>query len=154
MTLNYIWWLGSSPGNLGNIDYNFNAITPRSTQTRSCSIYSNPIYWSNGPVFKIIFIQQEYLIPYNCKLFVLRTVNWKYSYFLRTIIISYLKPYSYKQIKGQSAVEYTDCISVEPPTTGVLDMSLNHPMASLQLWRFGECGVSLHCHCSYVHSDP
>ena len=34
------------------------------------------------------------------------------------------------------------------------DMTLNNLMSSLQLWRFGKYGISLHCHCSQGHSDP
>ena len=32
-------------------------------------------------------------------------------------------------------------------------MTLNHLMVRLQPWRFRECGVPLHYHCSQVHSD-
>ena len=39
----------------------------------------------------------------------------------------------------------------QPSTTSVLDMTLNNLMAKLQAWRFGECGVLLHCYCSQVH---
>ena len=37
MTLNGIWWWGSSPEALGNVEYSFIAITPRSTLTLSGS---------------------------------------------------------------------------------------------------------------------
>ena len=37
MTLNCIWWRGTSYGTLGNVEYPFIAITPRSTLTRSGS---------------------------------------------------------------------------------------------------------------------
>ena len=41
-----------------------------------------------------------------------------------------------------------------PPPTSVLDMTLNNLMVRFeQCWRFGECGVPLHCHRSQVHSD-
>ena len=43
-------------------------------------------------VLSIDQIWLEYLIPYNCKLFVLRMVTWGYKYLLRYIIISYLQP--------------------------------------------------------------
>ena len=36
----------------------------------------------------------------------------------------------------------------------VRNMTLNHLMVRLQLWRFWECGVLLHYHYSHVHSDP
>ena len=39
-----------------------------------------------------------------------------------------------------------------PPLTSVLDMTLNNLIARLQYWRFGECRLPLHCHCSYVPS--
>ena len=54
------------------------------------------------------------------------------------------------------AVEYIDCISAEGvrlPQMSVLDMTLNYLMVRHQPWRFGECGVPLHCHCSQVLSD-
>ena len=42
-----------------------------------------------------------------------------------------------------------------PPTTSVLDMTLNNLMVRFQqCWSFGECGVPLHCHRSQVHSGP
>ena len=37
--------------------------------------------------------------------------------------------------------------------TSVLDITLNNLMMRLQHWRFGDCGVTLHRHCSQVHSD-
>ena len=37
MTLNCIWWWGSSYGGLGNVRHYFNAITPRSTPTQNDS---------------------------------------------------------------------------------------------------------------------
>ena len=37
-------------------------------------------------------------MSYNCKLFVLQIITWSYNYLLRTIIISYLKPYKGVQI--------------------------------------------------------
>ena len=54
------------------------------------------------------------------------------------------------------AVEYTDYISRTGRTLQmrVRDMTLNHLIMILQSWRFGECRVPLHCHCSQVHSDP
>ena len=39
---------------------------------------------------------QEYLIPYNCELFILRVIAWSYTCVLRIIIIRYLKPYNWK----------------------------------------------------------
>ena len=33
----------------------------------------------------------------------------------------------------------------------ILDMTLNCLMVRFQPWRFGECWVPLHCHCSQVH---
>ena len=39
--------------------------------------------------------------------------------------------------------------------TSVLDMTVNNVMVKPKCcWSFGECGVSLHCHCSQVHSGP
>ena len=51
-------------------------------------------------LLKIIHIQLEYLLPYNCKLFVLRIVTWSSNCLLRIIIIiiSYLKPFNCVQI--------------------------------------------------------
>ena len=46
------------------------------------------------------------------------------------------------------------CSGVRPPPQRVLDMTSNHLMARLQPWRFEECEVPPHCHCSQVHSDP
>ena len=39
---------------------------------------------------------KEYLMLYNCKLFVLRMVTWIYNC-LQKVIISYLKPYNHEQ---------------------------------------------------------
>ena len=39
----------------------------------------------------MIRIRQEYMISYNCKLFVLRKITGSYNYLL-SIIISHLKP--------------------------------------------------------------
>ena len=39
MTLKWIWWWGIGPGVLGNVEYTFIAITPRSTQLRRNSTY-------------------------------------------------------------------------------------------------------------------
>ena len=47
MTLNSIWWWGSSSGVLRNVEYPFIAITPRSTLSRSGSTSQSPINWSN-----------------------------------------------------------------------------------------------------------
>ena len=42
-----------------------------------------------------------------------------------------------------------------PPSTSVLDMTLNNLMVRFQqCWSFGECGVPLHCHRSQVHFGP
>ena len=41
-----------------------------------------------------------------------------------------------------------------PQPTSVLDMTLPHLMETLQPWRFGECRVPFHRHCSQIHSDP
>ena len=35
----------------------------------------------------------------------------------------------------------------------VQDMTLNRLKVRFQLWRFEECEISLHCHCSRVHSQ-
>ena len=42
---------------------------------------------------------------------------------------------------------------VRPSPMSVLIMILDHLIARLQSWSFGKCGVPLHCHYSYVHSD-
>ena len=56
-------------------------------------------------------------------------------------------------VQSAWAVEYTDCTSAkeyDPSSTSVPDMTLNNLMVSLQPWRFRECKVPLHCHCSHV----
>ena len=63
----------------------------------------------------------------------------------------------YQVAQSAKALQYTDCIAVEGktinPAMGFLDMTLNNLKAWLQLyWSFGEYGVSLHCHCSQIHS--
>ena len=35
----------------------------------------------------------------------------------------------------------------------VLIITLKNLMVRLLSWNFGKCGLSLHCHCSQVHSD-
>ena len=71
---------------------------------------------------------------------------------------SYNACYTEKLAQSVEAVEYTDCISAEgvrPPLMSVQDMTLNNIMVRLQWWwRFGECRVPLHCHCTQVHSGP
>ena len=46
-----IWWWGSSPGALGNVEYTFIAITPRSTLTRNGCTYYGHIYRSNWTIW-------------------------------------------------------------------------------------------------------
>ena len=47
------------------------------------------------------------------------------------------------------------CRGVRPPSTSVLDMTLNNLMVRFQqCWSFGECGEPLHYHRSQVHSVP
>ena len=57
--------------------------------------------------------------------------------------------------KKMEAVEDHDCPSRQGKTssTSVLDLTLNHLITRLQPWRFGECGLPLHCYWSRVHSD-
>ena len=49
-------------------------------------------------LFKIICISLEYLIPYKCKLFVLRIVSLNYNCLLKIIIIISLKASVSKQM--------------------------------------------------------
>ena len=52
-------------------------------------------------LFKIIRIHWEYLMSYNCKLFVLMIVDWNYNCLLK-IIISCMKLYNKGQIFGKN----------------------------------------------------
>ena len=54
--------------------------------------------WVKYICLEISSIQLKYLLPYNCKLFVLRIVTSNFNCLLRIIIISYLKPYNCVQI--------------------------------------------------------
>ena len=71
------------------------AITLRSTLTMCGSTCWGPIYGLNRSNGKLLVLQ--YLILYNCKLFILGIVTWSYDYLLR-IIMSYLKQNKYVQI--------------------------------------------------------
>ena len=42
---------------------------------------------------------------------------------------------------------------ITPPTNG-LDMTLNNLIVRPQAWRFGECGIPLHCHRYQAHFGP
>ena len=64
-------------------------ISSKSTLTGSDCTCQGPTYGWNWTL-KIISIKSKYLIPYNCKLFVLRIVTWSHNRLLR-IIICYLK---------------------------------------------------------------
>ena len=47
------------------------------------------------------------------------------------------------------------CRGLSPPHMSVLDMTLNNLMVNFQwCWSFGECRVTLLCHCSQVLSGP
>ena len=54
MTLNCIWYWGSYSGALGNVEYHFIAITPRSTLTRSGRTRSGLIYASNKSILELV----------------------------------------------------------------------------------------------------
>ena len=60
MTLNCIWWWGSSFEDLERVKYRFIAITPRSTLIYSGSTCLGPIYDSNR-FLKIIHIHQDHV---------------------------------------------------------------------------------------------
>ena len=51
------------------------------------------------------------------------------------------------------SISYDDNHYTTGTSTSVLYMTLNHLTLRLQPWRFGECGVPVHCHCFQVHSD-
>ena len=57
MTLNCIWWWGSSSEDVRKIEYSFAAITSRSTvDLRSCTC-QDPIYGSNRSVLKLYILE-------------------------------------------------------------------------------------------------
>ena len=64
------------------------------------------------------------------------------------------------KIRAQSAgaVEHTDCIPEKsvrlPPNECPRYDTKLYLMVRIQFWNFEECGVTLHCHYSLVHSDP
>ena len=106
MILSCIWLGGFCTGALGNLDYLFIAITSMSTLTQSGRTCKGLIiYGSNRVVvparvsssmgqidlFRIIYAQQEYLIPYNCWIICIKDNYLKLNCLLWIIIISYLK---------------------------------------------------------------
>ena len=83
----------------------------------------------------------------------------KYNTFIDlTFIYSFSFPCIYITIyhHSQLGLQHTLTASLQSGNTlpkSVLDMTLNHLMATLQHWRLRECGVLLHCHCSHVSYD-
>ena len=53
MTLNCIWWWGSSSWDLESVEYPIIAIIPMSTQSQSGSTCSGAIYESNKSIEKL-----------------------------------------------------------------------------------------------------
>ena len=73
----------------------------------------------------------------------------------------------YTQIQVGLGCKYTDCISAEdkePLTTTTTTTTTTNecPVYDIKqsdgedpvMLEIGECRISLHCHCSQVHSDP
>ena len=79
-------------------------------------------------------------------------------FFLSPIHFVIISPANY--FFSQTSACPVDCFTAEgyDPHThpmSFLDMTLNNLMVRFQqCWSFGECGVSLHCHCSQVHYGP
>ena len=86
MTVNGVWWWGSSSVDLGSVEYPFTAITPKSILTQNDRAYKLSSLCQID-MFEIIYIRLEYSMTYNSKLF-LSFVTISY-YWLLTII-SYL----------------------------------------------------------------
>ena len=59
MKWNCFWWWGTIPWTLGNAEYTFIAITPRSTVTQSCSTCEGLIYTSNRPIWKLFVFDRN-----------------------------------------------------------------------------------------------
>ena len=109
-------------------------ITPRATPKQSIFVDS-----PSGIVANVL----------NCSIIV-SEFEVLFSFYIHSWMNLFVKDMNLAQSAG--AVECTDCTSAEgkdPPSTSVLDMTLNNLMV-----RFGECGVPLHCHCSQVHCGP
>ena len=150
MTLNRIWWWGSSLEALGNVEYPFITITPRSTLTQSGSTCKGLIYgsnktsvlgmtldsiwwWGSGPeALGNVDYPSLSLIPGSLRPGLV---------LLRIFIISYLKPYScflYQKYLinrqlSQLGLENTQITSLQRPPApmSVLVMTLNNLMVRL-----------------------
>ena len=98
MTLNCIWWWGSSSVVLLSVEHLFIGIIPRFTLTRSGSICLDPVYESNRSIWKLFVLDRNtWFHITECKI-ELRMVPWRYNSLLKIIIISYMKPYNCVQI--------------------------------------------------------
>ena len=83
LTLNWIWWWSSKSWRLENVKFSFIVITPRSTLTWIGCTSKVPINGLNRSVLKLSIFDKRYLMHYNCKLFVLRILTWRYNCWLR-----------------------------------------------------------------------
>ena len=55
---------------------------------------------------------------------------------------------------GRRIRQLSICRGLRFLKTSVISMVQNHQMVRLWSWRFGKCGVPLHCHYFQVHSHP
>ena len=93
MTLNCIWWWGSSAEALGITEYFFIAITPRCTLTRMVALVRVPTMDQIK-----LFNHLLYLKPFNCvqiKLLVFNINTWNYWDLVRVKMVSF-KLFVYK----------------------------------------------------------
>ena len=77
MILNPIWWWGPTSGALERIEYLFRAIAPWFIKTKNVS---NKFRW------KLFVLDLENMIPYNCKLCVLKIVGFVEFYGISTTV--------------------------------------------------------------------
>ena len=69
LTLNYIWWWGSSSGDLENMEYLFSPITPRSTLTQSGLMYGSNRFKNYSYLIGLYTIKNKFTRNnYYCKI--------------------------------------------------------------------------------------
>ena len=87
-------------------------------------------------------------------LFLCLAVLYLWSFWIETLIPSpHLVTYKFLFSRNKQPSAFLQRCKI-PPTTNVLDRTLNPLMMRHSSWSFGECGAPLHCRYNWVHSDP